>query len=128
MDERNAFIQIAGGVATLRFQPQLYDEVAIAKAAHEQTGECVVHLEQADGAIIVKLSPRQVLTNLEACAGQLANDALDFHLRGLLQAQTEPIRRLIIAQAFSRANLFEPQLDRATLEEDPMNLRGQDRE
>jgi His-Xaa-Ser system protein HxsD len=120
-------VDIAGGVATVRFQSPHYSPDAVAAASHLRTGECYVQIKTADdGFTLVELRPRGSMVNLEVAARQLANDALDQQLRARIAAQTEPIRRLIIAQAFSKANLFAPELDTATLEQDPLHLRRQD--
>lgn len=120
-------VHVAGGAATIRFQPQHYSSEALSKAAHERTGTCFVHMQTEDaGTVAITLKPRQSLVNIETEALQLANDALDHQLRAQISEQTEPIRRLIIAQAFSKANLFAPELDHATLEQDPLRLRKQD--
>lgn len=123
-----SFISIKDGCATIRFATSIYDATAVARAAHSLTDKCYVHLDQQSDTTLVRLTPRQSLTNLETCAGRLANEALDYQLRAKLQQQTEPIRRLIIAQAFSRTNLFVPELDRAGVDSDPLNLKGQDHE
>ncbi len=77
------------------------------EAAHRFTDRCGVHVERdASGDIIVRLSAKQSLTNLRTVAQEFANEALDQVLRFKLAAETEPVRRVLIAQAFSRTDLF----------------------
>ena len=51
--------------------------------------------------LIVRLKPRKQLENAEHLAGLVANEVLDQTLRLALKKQTEPVRNLILAQAFS---------------------------
>lgn len=96
----------------VRIQREVYDLDTIAAAAHRFTDRAYVDLSHdGDSRTICRLRPKSSLENLERLAGEFANELLDQKLRARLAEQTEPIRRLLIAQAFSRTNLLHPELD-----------------
>lgn len=57
-----------------------------------------------------------------ALAGELANEMVDQMLRQRLQEETEPIRRLLLAQAFSRTNIAHPELDEGEPDKDELGI------
>ena len=112
----------ASGI-TVRVQPELYGEGAVAAALHRFTDRCFVHLERtADGWLLCRVVPKRTQDDVRALAGQLANEMLDQMLRHRLSVETEPIRRLILAQAFSRTNVAHPELDDSDPADDPLRI------
>jgi His-Xaa-Ser system protein HxsD len=116
----------ASGVS-VRLQPDLYGESAVAAALHRFTDRCFVHLERADGGwLLCRVVPKREQDDARLLAGQLANEMLDQMLRHRLSIETEPIRRLILAQAFSRTNVAHPELDDADPAQDPLQIGAPD--
>lgn len=129
MEPSPDFVRVEGRAALLRLQLALYSSDAILAAAHRFTGRCFVHVEEEPGGtMLVRLQSRGSLDNLETIAGEFANEALDQSLRIKLRMETEPIRRVLIAQAFSKANLLHPILDEANPLSDPLSIGRPDRE
>lgn len=116
------FVHVSDKAAVVRFQQSVYGIDPILKAAHRFTDRCHVHAEQSDGMTIVRLTARTALANLRHLAGEFANEVLDQRLRATLAEQTEPIRRLLIAQAFSKVDLLHPGLEGADPLDDPARI------
>jgi His-Xaa-Ser system protein HxsD len=114
------------GVA-FRVDPGLYGERSILEAVHRFTGRCFVHVDrESDGRLLCRVVPRAKGANARELAGALANEILDQSLRQRLQEETEPIRRLLLAQAFSRTNILHPELDEADPQSDPLGIVAPD--
>lgn len=96
----------------MRFDLGVYDRDAILAAAHRFTDRCHVHVERdSDTTMLCRLRTKRTLDNLESLAGDFLNETLDMQLRQKLLRETEPIRRLVIAQAFSKVDLIHPEYD-----------------
>ena len=111
----------------IRLQPILYGSDSVLRAAHRFTDRCYVHIEQgADGSLDCRLRLKHPGGDLEAIAGEYANELLDQALRSRVRAETEAVRSLLLAQAFSKVNLLHPELDRADPREDPLGISQPD--
>lgn len=98
--------------AVVRLPLDVYGEEAVLRAAHTFSGRCFVALEkEGERVMVCRLTPRVPLENLAHIAGEFQNEVLDQVLRARIAGSTEPVRRLILAQAFSRTNLLHPELD-----------------
>lgn len=121
------FIAIEAGAAAMRFQGAVYSQTAITAAAHAMSGRCHVHVEiDSPSDFVVRVRPKRSIDSVTDLAGELANTALDYVLRERLKAETEPVRNLLLAQAFSRVNLISPVTDRAEPEDDPLGAAKPD--
>ena len=110
METSNASID--GKSVVVRVQLDCYGLTPLQKACHKFTNRCCVHIESnGDTEAICRLTPQQDDEDKERLIGEFMNELLDQTLREQLAEQTEPIRRLLIAQAFSRVNLIHPELD-----------------
>ena len=90
------------GSTTLTVATAIYPLEAIQKAAHKLTALCSIGLtEGKDGQVLCNLKPRAGTQQADLTAA-FANELLDQALRLRLRGETEVIRRLILAQAFSR--------------------------
>jgi His-Xaa-Ser system protein HxsD len=109
-DQTVAFV---GGEAIVRIALSVYTRTAAMKAAHDMSGTAYASLDQ-DGNeyLICRLRPKRSMDNIEHIAGQFLNALLDHRLRETLAEKTEPIRRLLLAQAFSAVNLLHPEFNR----------------
>jgi His-Xaa-Ser system protein HxsD len=121
------FIKIEGGAAVVRLEIGVYGLDPILKAAHSLTRLCYVHVETEDqGAVLCRLRAKQSLQDATHLAGMFVNEVLDQRLRSRLSEQTEPVRRLLMAQAFSKLNLLEPDLDTVSPQSDPLGIAAPD--
>lgn len=115
-----------GGLA-IRVDLSVYGVESVLRAAHRFTGRCHVHVEkETDSVAIVRVHPKTQGEDASFVAGELLNEILDQDLRSRLAASTEPIRRLILAQAFSSMNLLHPELDDADPSVDPAGIAAPD--
>jgi His-Xaa-Ser system protein HxsD len=105
------FVELDAGGACVHLQTSVYHLDDVAVAAHKLTGRAFVHISGSDARITCRMRPKSTMENLEHLAGDFVNEVLDQRLRRQLATQTEPVRALIIAQAFSRTNLLHPELD-----------------
>lgn len=122
-EEDPNFLHVGEDGVSFRVQESVYDQAAVAAALHRFTDRCFVHLERSDdGWFRCRVVPRRSNEDGRTLAGLLANEMLDQLLRQHLQRETEPVRRLILAQAFSRTNILHPELDEADPVADPLRI------
>lgn len=120
-------IEILDQTAIVRLQLGVYGMEPVLRAAHVCTRHCHIHIEETPaGTALCRLRGKRQLENLEELAGNFCNEVLEHTLRARLRAETEPVRRLILAQAFSRTNLITPDLDTAVPERDPARIGAPD--
>ena len=97
----------------LRFDSRIYSDFAIQKAAHKHSEHFSIKISQDSDSneyiCIVKPNGSDSTEIFSATAFE--NDVYDFQLRLKLAEDTEPVRNLIIAQAFSKTNLIAPDND-----------------
>lgn len=107
----DAVVRVDGAVE-VRIPRGTYSDAAVLRAVHRSTAGCFVQVEHEEpGTSVVQLRERRPGTDLERAGRQLLNDLLDEALREQVAAATEPVRHLILAQAFSKVNLLHPELD-----------------
>src|SRR3954453_11372867 len=95
------FVFAAGDGLAVRLQVRVYDADAVARAAHRFTDRCYVHIEYEDDKhLLCRLKAKRPADDLDALAGEFANEALDQTLRARLAAETEQVRLLLLAHAF----------------------------
>ncbi len=102
--------------ATIRLDARLYTKEAILRTCHWFSDVAYVHFpESPDGkfAIHVRLKPvPPTLTDpkpprIDDIVGEFCNSLLEFELRRLVEAETAPVRQLILAKAFSESGILE---------------------
>jgi His-Xaa-Ser system protein HxsD len=87
----------------------LYTREALFRACYQFTDRCYLFLEQGEAdTIIVQFRKRDPKTNLEEVMGAFANELINQRVRADLSRETQAIRELIVTQAFSDAELREP--------------------
>jgi His-Xaa-Ser system protein HxsD len=107
----------------VRVQLSVYGLEPLQTTVHKFTDRAFVHLERIDDDVVLcRFQQRRSLDNLAQVAGEFLNELLDQSLRWQLAQKTEPIRKLLIAQAFSQTNLFHPELDSANAAEDELSI------
>lgn len=102
--------------ATIRLDPRIYSREAILKASYWHTNTAyIVVPESIDNRLIVKIKLKQSGPTLEnpkpitmaEFVGDFCNSLLDFELRRQVEAETAPVRQLILAKAFSESGILE---------------------
>lgn len=92
-------------VAELHFAAGLFDLDAYKKAAYRMSERADIELHPADGAMRCLLRSRVADTTPDALAAEFRQHVLDYDLRGRIAKETEPVRNLILAHAFSKTGL-----------------------
>jgi len=102
--------------ATVRLDPRIYTKEAILKASYWHTNTAYIVLpESLDHRLIVKIKLKQNGPTLEnpkpttiaEFVDDFCNSLLDFELRCQVEAETAPVRQLILAKAFSESGILE---------------------
>lgn len=83
----------------------LYSREAVFRACYQFTDRCFLFLEPAgDAAIVVEFRKRSPLADLTEIVGSFANELINQKVRADIARETQGIRELIVAQAFSGAD------------------------
>jgi His-Xaa-Ser system protein HxsD len=104
----------------------VYRLEAVKKAAYRFGDRCVVTIDtMKPGTVRATLNPKAE-TDVAELAGEFKNEVLDQELREVVAKETEVIRNLLLAQAFSKTALLDPAGDAADFREDPLGIRPPD--
>lgn len=121
------FLRCDAEGTVFRADPAVYGEQAILEAVHRFTRRCFVLIDrEPTGVFVCRVTPRVKGDVPRDLAGALANEILDQSLRQRLHAETEPIRRLLLAQAFSRTDILHPDLDESSPADDVRGIAAPD--
>lgn len=110
MSSLESFTNLPDGSICIVFESKVYSLSAIKKAAYKFSDKAAFHFStDKDAAVRVKLSFSEKNSPIEAkqIAGDFCNEILDQDLRETISQETEAIRALILAQAFSRTSLIQ---------------------
>lgn len=108
--------------ASLSFDARTYRLNAVKKAAYRLGDRCVSEIEVGPGDVIqVTLSMRHA-GPLDVLVADFRSEVLDQELREVVAAETEAVRNLILAQAFSQTALLDPIGESADFREDPLGI------
>jgi len=102
---------LSDGSRVVTFDAALYKSSAVKKAAYKYGGLFYVLIAQRDDHIEVRLKPKEPCTSTDALVGAFCNEVLDQELRETIAGETAGIRDLLLAQAFSKTTLFDPELE-----------------
>lgn len=97
---------------TLEFDSQIFSLAAVQKACHRfsATASFEVQLHKLDAISTIKVTACPLAAKsdegLDYLANLLRNEALDQQLREQIRAETEGVRNLILAHAFSNTGLI----------------------
>jgi His-Xaa-Ser system protein HxsD len=97
---------LTDGTLLLDIDSAVYRLSAVQKAAYKFSGHFHVLIDQSETAIRVRLQPKADCALPEIAARDFANEILDQELREVVAAETEAVRNLILAQAFSKTSLI----------------------
>lgn len=96
-------------IETIRFDARVFSLGAVKKAAYRYLDRFVadILLESPDIICTVKCTRPLSPTHLAELLDDFRKEVLDQDLREQIKGETEPIRRLILAHAFSQTGLAE---------------------
>jgi len=90
------------------FDPFVFSLDAVKEACYRFLDKCSPCIELRDGKIICQLQfdPAVTESSIPAVIANLRIEVLDQELRKKLKAETEPLRNVILAHAFSKTGLI----------------------
>lgn len=102
------------GSITVSLDLRIYSLNAIKKAAYKFTDKYSVLIELIDNdskvQVLIKSTSKK-LDELEHVAQLFCNEVIDQDLREVVAKETEGVKNLIIAQAFSKTSLINQELE-----------------
>ena len=107
----SGFPRMPDGSFVARFDGNVYRMTAVKKAAYKYGGIFHILIEQADGSAVVSLRPTSSNADPEEAIGKFCNEVLDQELREQIAAETNGVRDLLLAQAFSKTSLIDSELE-----------------
>ena len=102
--------------ATIRLDSRVYSKEAILRTCHWFTEIAYIHLpDSPDDKFVVHVRLKPVSPTLanpkpariDEVVGEFCNSLLEFELRRQVEAETAPVRELILAKAFSESGILE---------------------
>jgi His-Xaa-Ser system protein HxsD len=102
--------------ATIRLDSRVYSKEAILRTCHWFSEIAYIHLPDSPDdkfVVHVRLKPiSPTLANpkparIDEVVGEFCNSLLEFELRRQVEAETAPVRQLILAKAFSESGILE---------------------
>jgi His-Xaa-Ser system protein HxsD len=116
-------------VVTVAFDTAIYRLEAVKKAAYRFGSRCFVKLDVSGPAqVVVQLEQKPGgKENLVQVRGDFQTEVLDQELREVVAHETDAVRNLLLAQAFSRTALLDPIGETSDFREDPLGIRTPDR-
>ena len=112
---------------TIRIDLTVYRLNAVKKAAYKFGDRCSIEICSTDEHdVIVTLRPKKLLESLQQLRGEFMNEVLDQELREVVATETEAVRNLILAQAFSQTSLLDPEGETADYRAEPLTIAPPD--
>jgi His-Xaa-Ser system protein HxsD len=103
--------------------PHVFRLSAVKKAAYRLGDRCFARIEVlSEGGIQVTLTAKSEKVSLHALEGDFRNELLDQDLRESIADETERVRNLLLAQAFSGLSLTDSVADTADYRDDPLGI------
>src|SRR5690349_20420874 len=111
----------------LVLQQEVYRLTAVKKAAYKFASRCGIQVHVRDsGHTEVRLTPAGA-GDLEQLLREFQQELIDQEVRELVRGETEGLRNLILAQAFSPISLLCPEADTDDHRRDPLGIAIGDR-
>jgi len=105
------------------FDTSVYRLVAIKKAAHKFGDRFHILIRPtSDGQVEVVLNAKAAIADPNRLVGEFCNEVLDQELRELIAQETQAVRNLILAHAFSRTSLLSTESEEADYHTDPLGI------
>src|SRR5664279_2701258 len=103
--------QKTDGSCVVRFDRNVYSVSAVKKAAYKSGGMFHILIEEDGGSVVVSLRPSASNTDPDEAVGKFLTEALDQQLREEIAAETNGVRDLLLAHAFSKTSLIDSELE-----------------
>lgn len=102
------FFRVVDDTLIVEVDEGLYCLDVLFRTCYVFTDRAYLYLRRpGSGVVHVYISPKAEFTgSLQVLAGEFCNELLDYNVRALVSSETGKIRELIVAQAFSEANLL----------------------
>jgi His-Xaa-Ser system protein HxsD len=121
------FIRIDGDFGCFLVSTNIYELQAFLKAAYKFTDRSYIHIEFASETNYrVRIKSKKATGDIQSLAGEFCNELIDQTLRISIARETEPVRNLILANAFSKTALIEAELEIADYTLDPRRISEPD--
>jgi His-Xaa-Ser system protein HxsD len=105
------------------FDTSVYRLTAIKKAAHKFGDRFHILIRPAtNGRVEAVLKAKTALADPKRLAGEFCNEVLDQELRELVAQETQAVRDLILAHAFSKTSLLSTESEEADYHTDPLGI------
>jgi len=105
---QQAITESSDGRISLRFDSRLYSPTAVKKAVYKFAADCGAIIEMIDEDLLVTLTFSELFLPAQKMkiANSFCNEVIDQDLREHIAEETEPVRNLILAHAFSKTSLL----------------------
>jgi len=102
----------------------LYSTEALFRVCYLFTDRCYLFLSPNSGSQVIKVhfTCKNDDTNLSEIAGEFSNELINQKVRLDVAAETKEIRELIVAQAFSEADLLDRHNSEGSYLDDPKDI------
>ena len=102
----------------------IYPLQVLFRVCYAYTDQCYLFLTSAnDGQVVrVRFARRSAVCNLETIVGEFSNELINQRVRLEIANETRAIRELIVAQAFTEADLIERSGSEGSYIEDPRGV------
>ncbi len=109
------------------FQRSVYRLEVIKKASYRFLADYDVHISEVADTIQISLIEKEPSRSCRFDARQFPAEVLDQDLREQVLSETQAMRDLILAQAFSSLSLLDALGETADFREDPLSIARPDR-
>jgi len=117
--------RMSDGGFVARFDSKVCKLTAVKKAAYKYGNVFHIMIEETDGFILVSLRPTSSNSDPEEAVGRFCNEVLDQELREEIAAETNGIRDLLLAHAFSKTSLIDSELETSDYEQASRSIEGE---
>lgn len=116
--------QLTDDSIRIRINIDLYSTEALFRVCYIFTDRCYLFLQpQKDSSIVeVRCTRKTTECDMKTLVGDFANELINQRVRQDIAAESKTIRQLIVAQAFTEANLFDRELSEISYTEDPKGI------
>lgn len=127
IDETLDFVYQDGQFFCIKVSLTIYQKETILKAAYQFTNTCYIHIDPiGEETCLIRVRAKEQGMSSEALAREFCNALIDQELRATISQQTEAVRNLIMAHAFSETALIEPEFEDADYIADPLQITQSD--
>jgi His-Xaa-Ser system protein HxsD len=108
---------------TLNIDPSVYRLSAVKKAAYRLGDRCSARIETLPrGGIQVRLTTKSGDVAIDGLEGDFRNELLEQELREQIAGETERVRNLLLAHAFSGLAMSDATSETADYRDDPLGI------